>query len=123
MPVSIRVDDAARRVEVELRGRVTYGDLAGLVAERGARGLMPYRVLVDCGDAASDLTHADVRALALERNRVYAGADAGPTAVVAADEVLYGMLRMYQMVADETPALYIARSRPEAEAWLEGRQW
>jgi hypothetical protein len=118
--ISILVDDARRRVEVLLRGLVTYDDLVDLLAQRRARGVLAYDILVDCGDATTDLTGPQARALAQHRHAQYADALVGRTAVVATRDALYGMLRMYETLAEGGPLLYIARTREAAEAWLAG---
>ena len=44
----------------------------------------------------------------------------GPVAVVAPQEVMYGLMRMFQQWLESVQPwdLYVARSMPEAEEWL-----
>lgn len=43
----------------------------------------------------------------------------GPTAIVVADDVTYGMLRMLQTLVEDVCLVWPFRSFPEAEAWLQ----
>ncbi len=116
--ISVHVDEARHRVEVLLRGSLTYDAVVDLLRQRRERGLMDYDILVDCGDATTDLTGPQARALVEHRSAQYEGARVGRTAVVATRDAVYGMLRMYESLAEGGPQLFIARRREAAEAWL-----
>jgi hypothetical protein len=122
MPVTIDVDERRQRAEVRARGVVTYDELAGLITQRRALGLLRYACLVDCDGADTDLSGTQVRALADLRRSVYGNEPVAATAVVAHRDVLFGMLRMYEILADDAPLLYVARTCAEAEAWLDRQQ-
>ena len=121
MPVSIEVDDTCRRIEVCVRGAVSFQEAAATIAYRQQHDCLRHAMCVDCLEWASAPTSDEVRALADQRRRLYHPDGVGPTVIVAADDLLYGMLRMYQTLADQGPSLHIARSRADAEAWLAER--
>jgi hypothetical protein len=121
MPVSIEVDDTCGRIEVCARGAVSFQEAVAALAYRRKHDCLRHTVCVDCLELASAPTSDEVRALADQRRRLYHPDGVGPTVIVASDDLLYGMLRMYQILADHGPSLHIARSREDAEAWLADR--
>ena len=118
MPVSIEVDATCRRIEVCARGAVSFHEAADAIAYRQRHDRLSHAMCVDCRELASAPTSDEVRALADQGRRLFHPDGFGPTVIVAADDLLYGMLRMYQLLADQGPSLHIARSRADAEAWL-----
>lgn len=121
MPVSIEVDDARGRIEVSVRGPVSFHEAAAALAYRQQHDCLRHEMCVDCLELAPVPTSDEVRALADQRRRLYHPDGVGPTVIVAANDLVYGMLRMYEILADQGTALHIARSRADAEAWLAER--
>jgi hypothetical protein len=105
MPISYRIDETRRRIYTRAEGVVTYAELrAHMNAEAGA---------------TTDVTPEDVRRLAWERQEVARRQPPGPVAVVATDDLFFGMLRMYDMLTERVRPLRVFRHRQEAEQWLD----
>jgi len=121
MPVSIVVDDTRRRIDLRLYGAVSADDIAALIAYRREHDRVGHTLFVDSSESEGAPTPDEMRALAARRRRLYRADAVGPTAIVASGELLYGMLRMYQSLSDQTPVIYVARTRADAEAWLAAR--
>jgi len=119
MPITITVDEPRRRVHGRADGIVTHADVVDYLAERRARGLLEHAALVDLNGAETNLTADQIRDLTDLRRRLRRSHTLGPTAVVAQNDLLYGMMRMYQILMEDADQFLVARDEGEAERWLE----
>ena len=70
-------------------------------------------------NASTTLTSDEVRALVNRTHDMLRQAPFGPTAIASDNNVLYGMARMYQILAERDGiSIGVFRSLPEAERWL-----
>ncbi|MBV9881312.1 MAG: hypothetical protein JO180_12485 [Gemmatirosa sp.] len=119
MPISITVDEPTRRMVVTARGIVSHADVVDYLTQRRDRGLLGHATLIDCGQADTDLTAQQIRDLTTRRRRIQRGHVVGPTALVAERDLLFGMLRMYQILMEDGVSLHVVRTCAEAERWLD----
>jgi hypothetical protein len=120
MPIQYVIDTIRQRLLTRADGLVTVEDLsAHLDAEERDRALgLPE--LFDARGATTNLTATDVRTLvqraaaALQRNPL------GPTAIVATDDVVFGMARMYAILTEQVGArVEVFRDVDSANRWLQ----
>jgi len=119
MPISYSIDSERGRVFATAQGPITYSEIvAHLEKERKDRGL-PYSELIDAVEATADFSASEVRKV-VERLRELGRRNAlGPTAVVAVDDVAYGLLRMLEFLVEDVCDIRPFRDRAKAEVWLD----
>jgi len=118
MPITFVVDRAKDRITATASGPVTFDDIRHhLETERAARGLtLPE--LIDGRGAVPVFTSDDVRRV-VDWLRAAAKTSAlGPTAVVVGSDVGYGMMRMLEILLDDTAEVRPFRTVDEANTWL-----
>jgi hypothetical protein len=120
MPIEFSVDDPKRTIHTEAAGSITYEDIVQhLAQERDARAI-PYREIIDATRATPAFDSYDARRL-VETVRGLARQGAfGPTAVLVATDVAYGMIRMLQILLEDVCDVrpFRAAERSAAEAWV-----
>ena len=120
MPISFRIDDTAKRIYTVAEGVITYEDLLGHMNSDVPPGVAVYAEIFDCTEATTDLTADKVRKLATERERIAASrAASGPVAVVATNDLFFGMLRMFDILTSQVRPIQVFRDIREAEKWLD----
>jgi hypothetical protein len=104
-------------------GVVTFHDVnAHLDVEQRNRDL-DRPELIDARGATTDLTTADVRRLVQRAATMLRTVELGPTAIVTANDVVYGMARMYSILAEGVGVnVEVFREIHAATAWLQGFQ-
>jgi hypothetical protein len=121
MPISYRIDDARRRLYTRAEGLVTFAEMRVHVNTELNPEAATYSELIDCSNATTNVTAAEIRQLAMERKKVDTQQRRpGPVAVVANNDVFFGMLRMYDALTDPIRPLQVFREAREAERWLDG---
>ena len=125
MPISYYVDHQRRRVYSRCEGVVTYEDLRAHINAEENSPAASYGELFDCSDATTDLTRAQIRALADEREIVAERREAAPVAIVAADENLYEMLQIFDVLTEQIRPMQLFPKTEAAERWLDEvtRRW
>jgi hypothetical protein len=101
-------------------GIVTFHDInAHLDLEQRNRDLTRSE-LIDARGATTDITSDQVRRLVRRAADMLRLVDLGPTAIVTNDDVVYGMARMYSILAEGVGAAAEAfRDMESATRWLE----
>jgi len=120
MPITYVIDRLHQRMLTHASGLITFQDVDDhLDQEERDRGLdLPE--LVDARGARTDLTSAQVRALVQRGIRMLRTIPLGPTAIVANDETLFGMARMYSILAEHDGiTVDVFRDVDSASRWLE----
>lgn len=121
MPITVTRDDAKRRFTAVGEGVLTRQDITGFMAEHRVGAYRRYGLLFDLRGAEVRLSAADVRVFAEMRDPLRATeGDRGPVAIVATEPSVYGLVRMYESLA-ELRLLQVVRgfqSVDEAVAWL-----
>lgn len=120
MPISFSVDHSNQRIHAEAVGAITRGEVEQHLSEERRAAGIPYRELIDATRATAAFDAADVRSFVDTARVIVRETDFGPTAVIVADDMTYGMLRMIEAllegVCDVRP--FRAAERNAAEQWL-----
>lgn len=118
MPISYVIDQELRLIRSRAVGVISFADLsAHMRAELGGES-STYPELFDCTDATTDLTADEVRKLVQSRAEIAKQHQAAPVAIVATNDVLYGMLRMFDALTNELRPIRVFRNTRQAEDWL-----
>jgi hypothetical protein len=120
MPIRYAMDDVHRRLLTRADGLLTFHDIhAHLDLEERNRDLgVPE--LFDARAATTDLTAEQVRRLVRRAADMLRVVDLGATAIVTTNDVLYGMARMYSVLAEsEGAAADVFYDMESATRWLE----
>lgn len=120
MPISYRIDETRRRLYTRAEGLVTFAEMRAHVNTELSDEAAAYGELIDCSHATTNVTPAEIRRLAMERKKVGARQRRpGPVAVVATDNLFFGMLRIYDALTETIRPLQVFRNPQEAEKWLD----
>src|SRR5262245_30209861 len=104
MPIHYAVDHETGRLLTVAEGVVTYDDInSHLDAETRSRDVARPE-LVDARLATTTITSDQVRQLSYRAARMLQSGAVGPTAIVATNDVLFGMARMYSVFAESVGA-------------------
>ena len=100
MPLTYVIDRVQQRMITHADGLITFDDISRhLDAEERDRGLdLPE--LFDATSATTDLTSDQVRRLVRRAADTTRRIPLGPTAIVAKQDVVYGMARMYSILME-----------------------
>ena len=104
MPIQYVIDGIHQRVLTHADGLVTFQDLSEhLDAEERDRGLGLHE-LFDARGATTNVTADQVRMLVQRAADTLRRIPLGPTAIVATDDVAFGMARMYAILTEQAGA-------------------
>jgi hypothetical protein len=120
MPIEYVIDRIHQRVLTHADGLVTFQDLnQHLDAEERDRGLeLPE--LFDARGATTNLTAEQVRTLVYRAASTLRRIPLGPTAIVATDDLVFGMARMYAILTEDSGArVEVFRDVESANRWLQ----
>jgi hypothetical protein len=121
MPIRYVIDGNRKRLLTHAEGLVTFQELSQhLDAEERDRGLgLPE--LFDARGATTNLTTGQVRTLVQRAADTLRGTALGPTAIVATNDVAFGMARMYAILTEQAGArVEVFRDIESATRWLDG---
>jgi hypothetical protein len=125
MTIHYEVDHERRRVYSHCQDVVTFEDFrAHMNAEEGSPAAS-YGEIFDCSDAVTDLTREQIHLLAEERRAVAERREPAPVAVVAADDNLFEMLKIYDVLTEQIRPMQLFSHAEAAERWLDEvtRRW
>jgi hypothetical protein len=119
MPIRYSVDRLHGRLLTHADGVVTFQDInAHLDLEQRDHNL-DRPELIDARGATTRLTTEQIRRLVQRAANMLQVADLGPTAIVTNDDVIFGMARMYALLADSVGvAAEVFRDVDSASRWL-----
>jgi hypothetical protein len=121
MPVTYQIDKPNRIIRTSCIGAVTIEEVIDhfRMLERDPDCPDHLDVLLDLSDETSVPTKYNLEDVTREINRIRGSVQFGACAIVANTDVLYGMLRMFEVFAEEYfRASDVFRTTAEAEAWL-----
>ena len=120
MPIQYVIDGIHQRVLTHADGLVTFQDLSEhLDAEERDRGLGLHE-LFDARGATTNVTADQVRMLVQRAADTVRRIPLGPTAIVATDDVAFGMARMYAILTEQAGArVEVFRDVESANRWLQ----
>ena len=118
MGIVITTDHDHHRLRASAEGTVTLGDvLTHLEQERLEAGLSRCE-LIDARGATPAFSPGEVRSIVEALRRLARESRLGPTAIVADNDIGYGLLRMLEMLVEDVCAVRPFRRVEEAEQWL-----
>jgi len=121
MPVKYQIDTANAIIRTECVGDVTLDEVINHFRELGQDPNCPEQldVLLDLREQSSIPESDQLRVVTGEIARVCGRVQFGLCAIVAARDVLYGMLRMFQVFSETYfREAKVFRTLSEAEQWL-----
>ena len=113
------IDHEARRIYSRGDGEITLQILATHMLNRLDPTIAAYGELLDITNATTSMSEQDIHELAALRKTISLPFEAGPTAVVATNQVFYGMFRMYEMITDQIRPIMVFRDIESARKWLD----
>lgn len=124
MPITYEIDGERSLIRTHCVGDVTFEEVLGHFRELEADDSLPSRadVLLDLTGMVSLPDKGQLQSVAAELGRLWPTVTWGAFAMVADRDVLYGMIRMLQVFADdEFEVSSVFREREAAELWLASR--
>ena len=119
MPISIQATAARGWLVTRATGRVTFAEIVAHLDEEERARAADEPELFDATGATTDVTAEQVRALVRRADVMLRRGGVGPTAIVADDDVFFGMARMYELLAElDGIAVAVFRDVAPAERWL-----
>ena len=120
MAISFHIDTVNKRIYSKAVGLITFDDLLNHMKAEVGPEVASYAEIFDCSGATTDLTVEQVRRLAEERRKIgESQSGAGPAAVVATNDLFFGMFRVFDMLTETVRPLRVFRDVKAAEAWLD----
>ena len=122
MPITIVVQDDAHRLVATATGELSFAELAAFISTERVGTLRDWPLVFDLTDASTTIAAASVRGLA---DRVGSMAKnegpRAPVAIVAPQDDLFGLVRMYGILCENAGVNTIRafRSRASADDWLD----
>ncbi|MET0753461.1 MAG: hypothetical protein ABWZ66_08815 [Pyrinomonadaceae bacterium] len=125
MPISYTIDNENRRIYTHCEGVITYEDFRAHMNAEEDSPAASYGEIFDCTDATTDITPDQIRSLAAERQAIAERRKAAPVAIIAANDHLFGMLRMFDILTEAIRPMQVFRAVEAAERWLNEitRRW
>jgi len=119
MAINFHIDRGNKRIYSKAVGLITFEDLLSHMRAEVGPEVATYSEVFDCTGATTNLNVEQVRLLADERRHIAQTQPAGPTAVVANNDLFFGMLRMFDMLTETIRPLRVFRDIRSAEQWLD----
>jgi len=120
MPIDFIYDEANDILLATATGLVTFAELRKHLNRESTARALGYREIFDASSATTDMTSDQVRALVSIMNDLMKRGPFGPTAVVTKNDLVYGMARMIEILAELAggPSIRVFRMLDEAKQWL-----
>jgi len=121
MPVTYTIDANEQLIRTKCIGNVTLDEVLAHFREleRDPNATVPLDVLLDLSETSSLPATAQIAAVADELKRIQRRVRFNICAVVATRDALFGMLRMFEVMAEPYfRATRVFRVAADAEAWL-----
>ena len=119
MAINFHIDKVNKRIFSKAVGLITFESLLAHLKAEIEPEAVTYSEIFDCTDATTNLTVDQVRKLAEERRRIAQSQPAGPVAVVATNDLFFGMFRMFDMLTETIRPIRVFRDVKAAEEWLD----
>jgi|SRR5579859_110271 len=120
MPIAFSVDHEKQVVSTIASGPITFDEIREHVHRERDQGGIAYREFIDATQASAAFTSAQARTVVEIVRSLARKGDFGPTAVLVANDVTYGMIRMLQILLEDVAdiGVYRAHERQAAETWV-----
>ena len=121
MPVTYQIDSSRKLIHTRCIGDVTPEEIAKHFRELEQDPGRPERlnVLLDLTEETSLPETQDLREVKYQLNKLLRSVQFGACAIVAYDEALFGMMRMFGVItAEYFDVTQVFKAIADAEAWL-----
>ena len=121
MPITIDADPARNLLIARASGELTFACFVEFIRSARTGERDAWSLLFDMTGATSSITAEQIRSLAVNVGSVLRNEGMrGTVAIVADSDVLFGMMRMYQILCEQqgVSVIHVYRERREAEAAL-----
>jgi hypothetical protein len=121
MPITVFADDARRRLVAAATGKLTLSELQTFIRTERAGDRRTWPLILDLADASASISASDIEAVAnTVGDRLRVEGPRAPVALIAADDLRFGLGRMYQTFCEQhgVDTVRVFRTRAQAEAWL-----
>jgi hypothetical protein len=125
MPITYTIDTKERVIRTRCVGMVTFAEVVDHFREleRDSDSSGQLDVLLDLSEMSSLPQTSQIQAVPYEISRIREKVRFGACAIVALSDPLFGMLRMFEVLAQRYfRAIHVFRSGADAEAWLESQK-
>lgn len=122
MPVTYRIDQARRRIHTRCMGEVTLEEVQQHFVTLGRDPVCPDQldVLLDLTEMTNLPSSGQLGAVTVELARVAPRVRFRHCAIIASQEALFGMARMFEVYAEKYfVGTRVCRTVPDGERWLE----
>jgi hypothetical protein len=113
-----RVDHAGRRMYATAEGVIRVEDIRRHLAVERRDGGLAYAELIDARGACPNVSSADVRTVVAWLEGFARENALGPTAIVVSSPLAFGMVRMLDILVEESCVIRPFLDIDEAERWL-----
>src|SRR5262245_38907646 len=101
MAIASTVEPRSGRLHASMSQLVSFAELRAHIDAEADAGQLSLPELIDARQARTDVTAEEIRMLVDQVRRRGQGGRVGPTALVTVDDVVYGMGRMYSILAED----------------------
>jgi hypothetical protein len=119
MPISYTIDHEKKRIFTRATGIVTFEELLAHMRAESGQSAASYPEIFDCTEATTNINSSDVRVLVEHRKRIAEAQEPGPVAIVATNDLFFGMFRVFDMLTDDVRPIRVFRSPEQAGQWLD----
>src|SRR6185369_1938402 len=121
MPVTYQIDPARNLIRTRCIGDVTPEEVAAHFRELAQDPNRPnhLNVLLDLTEETSLPEREDLLGVSLHISELFSSSQFGACAIVAVNDALFGMMRMFEVLSMEYFVItHVFRELAEAESWL-----
>ncbi len=121
MPIEVTPDTSRRWLVATATGELGAKELQDFLRTERTGDLRDWRLLFDATGASTHITSGQIQALAMQAGGSLRNEGRrAPVALVASSDLLFALMRMYQIRCENEgiDTIRVFRSRPEAEDWL-----
>jgi hypothetical protein len=118
MPITYTIDPGRRWLITVATGPLTYAEAAHHLEMERDDGGLPLSEFTDATRALVNFSQPEVRQIVELLRHLGQHNALGPTAVVVANDVSYGVVRMIGILVEDVCAVRPFRDRAKAEEWL-----
>lgn len=125
MPVAYKINRAAEFIETHCTGEVTLDEVLDHFRQLETEPLLPKRldVLLDLDEMTSLPESDELLEVTRAIGRLKSKVDWGACAIVANRDALFGMIRMFEVFAEDLFfRTHVFRTRGDAKQWLAGNR-
>ena len=122
MPITVEADEVRQRLVAVATGDLTFARLLEFIQSVRTGDLRTWPLIFDMTGATTDITSDQIRSLAMNVGAVQRSeGNRGAVAIVAGTDVLFGLMRMYQILCEQqgVNVIHVCRTREEAEGLLD----